>query len=137
MDDELPGVHIHIVLPDALTELVKAHVGEKTVHVHLPDGLEQVVRDLGAELVHERMLFRALMEEHAELLKASLTPQIVVQPSPVTVTPPDVRIRPAEVVVHLAPVIKAELGAFRQRLERDPLDGAVTAVVTTPEPNGA
>jgi hypothetical protein len=114
MDDELPGVHIHIVLPDALTELVKAHVGEKTVHVHLPDGLEQVVRDLGAELVHERMLFRALMEEHAELLKASLTPQIVVPTPVVNIAPATIKVRPADVTVHLVRDAVGNIEAIQQ-----------------------
>lgn len=128
MDDQ--GVHLHIHLPDSLTEMVKA-TGDRAIHVHLPDGLEKVVRDLGAEMLHERGLMRLAIGELGELLKLELVPQVVVPAPIVNVTAPDVKIRPAEVVVHVAPEIRAVLGPMRQRLVRDPLDGAVTEVVTT------
>lgn len=130
MDDQ--GVHLHIHLPDSLTEMVKA-TGDRAIHVHLPDGLEKVVRDLGAEVLHERGLMRLAITELGELLKLELAPKVVIPAPIVNVAAPEVKIRPAEVVVHLAPQIRAVLGPMRQTLVRDLLDGAVTAVVTTPE----
>lgn len=130
MDDTtLQGVHLHIHLPESLTEMVKS-TGDRAIHIHLPDGMEKVVRDLGAEVLHERELMRMAIAEVGELLKMDLAPHVIVPAPIVNVTTPEVRIRPAEVVVHLAPNIQAVLGPMRQRLVRDPLDGAVTEVLT-------
>lgn len=85
-------IEIHVHLPESVEDVIRESNGER-VHVILPESLEKVVRDMGDELIHSRHALSSAVRELATVLREHLAPLVIPPPVvKVTVPPPIIKI---------------------------------------------
>lgn len=85
-------IEIHVHLPESVEDVIRESNGER-VHIILPESLEKVVHEVGDQLVHSRQALSSAVQELATALREHLAPLVIPPPVvKVTVPPPIIKI---------------------------------------------